>query len=73
MLCVLAIASSLLLLVQVTSGIPLSEFYPFGREAGDSALQGAPAASRLNFPFFRRADHSYYVVVSVLLASASSL
>ena len=38
MLWVLAIAGSLLLQVQVTSGIPLLEFYPFGREAGDAAL-----------------------------------
>ena len=47
-------ASSLLLQVQVASGIPLSEFYPFGREAGDSVLPRVPGAVAVidTFPFY---------------------
>ena len=67
---VLAIAGSLLL--QVTSGIPLLEFYPFGREAGDAALlrvEGTFATVNIsNFPIgpYYFNDYTNYLTVSSL-------
>ena len=53
---------------QPTHGIPLSEFYPFGEEAGDNVLQrvddgSSPVIELISsvFPFYDQEFHQLYV------------
>ena len=62
----------LLGILGVTCGIPLSEFYPFGEEAGDTEIPSNDDDSSsavdlpLPFPFFDTLHQTVYVSVLVI-------